>query len=52
MVVDGGLVEVALEVQRGLIIEQGMESGWVVEGVYVFEGEELELIGESNPIPV
>ena len=42
---DGGLVEVALEVQRGLIIERGMESGWVIEGVYVIEDEELDLIG-------
>ena len=39
MVVDGGLVEVALEVQRGFISERGMEAGWFVEGVYVFDGD-------------
>jgi len=48
LVVDGGLVEVALEVQRGLRIERGMESGWVIEGVYVIAGEELELIGGGD----
>jgi hypothetical protein len=44
----GRLVEVALEVQRRLIVEGGMKSGRIVEGVHVIEGEELELIARGD----